>query len=187
MTQPLTAMTSTKIKFDWGLAQQKAFENVKECISKAPSLCLADWSKEFHIETDASDTSVGAVLFQVGENNEQLPLAYCSKNLTTTEKKWSATDKEMYGIICAARKWSPYCSGSVVFHTDHQPLKYMHKQKDPRGKMARWLIELENYDYKIEYIPGKENVQADYLSRISTPDHSEHESMQEMASGHVLF
>ena len=183
IARPLTDMTSTKIKFDWGPAQQTAFEKLKEGISKAPSLCLADWSKEFHIETDASDTAVGAVLFQLGDNKEQIPLAYFSKNLSDTEKRWSATDKEMYGIICAARKWSPYCSGSVIFHTDHQPLKYMRKQKDPRGKMARWLIELENYDYKIEYIPGKENIQADYLSRISTPNNEvEYESMQEMAS-----
>ena len=124
ITQPLTDMTSSKIKFKWGATQEEAFKEIKKCISKAPSLCLADWSKEFHIETDASDTAVGAILFQLGENNEQLLLAYHSKNLSETEKRWSATDKEMYGVISAARKWSPYCSGSVVFHTDHQPLKY---------------------------------------------------------------
>ena len=182
ITQPLTDMTSSKIKFKWGATQEEAFKEIKKCISKAPSLCLADWSKEFHIETDASDTAVGAILFQLGENNEQLPLAYHSKNLSETEKRWSATDKEMYGVISAARKWSPYCSGSVVFHTDHQPLKYMRKQKGPQGKMARWLIELENYDYRIEYIPGKQNVQADYLSRISTQGYTEGKSMQELAA-----
>jgi transposase InsO family protein len=182
ITEPLTSMTSSKKKFVWGSAQDEAFQKVKDCISKAPTLRLADWNRVFHIETDASDIAVGAVLFQLGDKGEQLPLAYYSKTLTDTERRWSATDKEMYGIICASRKWYPYCSGSVVFHTDHQPLKYVRKQKDPRGKMARWLIELENYDYKIEYIPGKENVQADYLSRISTPQVSEPDSTQEMAS-----
>ena len=170
IAQPLTMMTSSKKKFEWGNAQEKAFTEIKEYISKAPSLRLADWSKEFHIETDASDVSVGAVLYQVGEAGEQFPLAYHSKTLNDTEKKWSATDKEMFGIISALRKWSPYCSGCTVFHTDHQPLKYVRKQKDPRGKMARWLMELENYDYRIEYLPGKDNVQADYLSRVDIPD-----------------
>ena len=55
-----------------------------------------------------------------------------------------------------------------MFHTDHQPLKYIGGTKDPRGKRARWLMELENFDYSIEYITGKENVEADYLSRICT-------------------
>ena len=62
------------------------------------------WSKEFHNETDTSDTAVGAILFQLGGNNEQLPLAYHFKNLSETEKRWSATDKDRYGVISAARK-----------------------------------------------------------------------------------
>lgn len=182
IAQPLTKLTSSKKKFEWGVEQDGAFEQIKNCISKAPSLRLADWSKEFHIETDASDIAVGAVLFQLGESGEQFPLAYHSKTLTDTERRWSATDKEMFGIISAARKWSPYCSGSVVFHTDHQPLKFMRKQKDPRGKMARWLVEMENFDYRIEYIPGKDNVQADYLSRVEIPSsEKEVESTQEKA------
>lgn len=170
IAQPLTMMTSSKKKFEWGIEQDVAFEKIKSCISKAPSLRLADWNKEFHIQTDASDISVGAVLYQLGESGEEFPLAYHSKTLTDTERRWSATDKEMFGIISAARKWSPYCSGRVIFHTDHLPLKYMRKQKDPRGKMARWLVEMENYDYQIEYVPGKENVQADYLSRVEIPE-----------------
>ena len=131
IAQPLTDMTSSKIKFKWGATQEEAFKEIKKCISKAPSLCLADWSKEFHIETVASDTAVGTILFQMGENNDHLPLAYHSKNLSENDKRWWATDKEMYGVISAARKCQPYCSGSVVFHTDHQPLKYMRKQKGP--------------------------------------------------------
>ena len=88
----------------------------------------------------------------------------------------------MFGIVSASRKWAPYCSGLVVFHTDHQPLKYIRKQKDPRGKFARWLVELENYDYRVEYVPGKDNVEADYLSRIEIPsDKEEPESTQEIA------
>ena len=180
IVQPLSAMTSSKKKFEWGIEQENAFQRIKECISQAPALRLADWSKEFHIQTDASDISVGAVLFQQGDKGERYPLAYHSKTLDSTEKKWSATEKELFGIVSASRKWAPYCSNSVIFHTDHQPLKYIRKQKDPRGKLARWLIELENYDYRVEYVPGKDNVEADYLSRIEIPDDKEElESTQE--------
>ena len=182
IVQPLTSMTSAKVKFDWGKDHEDAFQRIKQCISQAPSLRLADWSKEFHIETDASDISVGAVLYQLGEKGEKFPLAYHSKTLNSTERKWSATEKEFFGIISASRKWATYCSNLVVFHTDHQPLKFIRKQKDPRGKFARWLMELENYDYRVEYVPGKDNIEADYLSRVEIPSHSEEkESTQERA------
>lgn len=182
VVQPLTAMTSSKKKFEWGPEQENAFQLMKQCISEAPSLRLADWTKTFHIQTDASDISVGAVLYQEGDSGERYPLAYYSKTLNSTEKKWSATEKELFGIVCASRKWAPYCSNTVTFHTDHQPLKYIRKQKDPRGKLARWLIELENLDYTVEYVPGKENVEADYLSRVVIPDNKEEqESTQERA------
>ena len=182
IVQPLSIMTSSKRKFEWGPEQDEAFQQIKHCISQAPALRLADWSKEFHIQTDASDISVGAVLFQQGDQGERYPLAYHSKTLNKTERNWSATEKEMFGIVSASRKWAPYCSGLVVFHTDYQPLKYIRKQKDPRGKFARWLVELENYDYRVEYVPGKDNVEADYLSRIEIPsDKEEPESTQEIA------
>ena len=77
-----TAVGTILFQFKWGATQEEAFKEIKKCISKAPSLCLADWSKEFHIETDASDTAVGTILFQLGENNDYLPLAYHSKNLS---------------------------------------------------------------------------------------------------------
>ena len=177
---PLSAMTSSRRKFEWGDVQEEAFQHIKRCISEAPALRLADWSKEFHIQTDASDIAVGAVLFQLGEQGERYPLAFHSKTLTNTEKNWSATEKEMFGIVSASRKWSSYCANAVTFHTDHQPLKYIRKQKDPRGKFARWLVELENFDYKVEYIPGKDNFEADYLSRIELPDDEmKPESIQE--------
>ena len=182
IVQPLTLMTSAKKKFEWGRDQEDSFQKIKYCISQAPSLRLADWSKEFHIQTDASDISVGAVLYQLGEKGEQFPLAYHSRTLNSTERKWSATEKELFGIISASRKWATYCSNPVVFHTDHQPLKFIRKQKDPRGKFARWLMELENFDYRVEYVPGKDNIEADYLSRVEIPNPTkEKESTQEMS------
>ena len=52
--------------------------------------------------------------------------------------------------------------------SDHNPLVYLRTQKDPRGKFARWIAELEAFDYNIQYIPAASNVKADALSRIKT-------------------
>ena len=68
--------------------------------------------------------------------------------------------------------------GSILLQSGYIPHRsstlevYIQKQKDPRGKVARWLVELENFDYKVEYVLGKDNVEADYLSRIEIPEGS---------------
>ena len=85
--------------------------------------------------------------------------------------------------VSASRKWSAYCSNKVICHTDHQPLKYIRSQKDPRGKIAQWITELENIEYSVKYIPGSENVEADYLSRIAVDKQAkEPDSIQEIAA-----
>ena len=159
---------------------------MKKELSRAPSLHLADWNKEFHIETDASGVAVGGVLFQTNDKKERLPLAYFSKKLyPSATKSWTATERELFGVVEASRKWEVYCSGKVFFHTDHLPFKYIRKKHDPRhnSKIGRWLFELENADYSVEYIPGKENIDAEYLSRIILEDDpSEKLSTQELCA-----
>ena len=59
-----------------------------------------------------------------------------------------------------------YLAGQeYIIRSDHDPLVQLRKMKDPRGKFARWITQLEEYSYSIEYIPGKFNIKADALSR----------------------
>ena len=169
---PLIQLTSKNIPFKWQNNHQEAFELIKKQLADAPGLILPDWSREFHIRTDASGTAVGAVLYQINDKGEEQPVAYHSKALATSEKNWTVTEKEFFAIVEATRKFAPYCANKVHFHTDHLPLKYIRKQKDPRGKLARWICELENFEYEVHYIRGKDNHDADYLSRL---DHTEND------------
>ena len=58
-----------------------------------------------------------------------------------------------------------YLAGTpFILKSDHNPLVHLRNQKDPRGNFARWIAELEEYEYSIQYIPGKENVKADAVS-----------------------
>ena len=93
----------------------------------------------------------------------------------------------MFAIISANRKWTHFCTGKVVFHTDHEPLKHIRNLKDPRGKITRWLLELEGRDYTVQYIKGKLNTTADYLSRIATVDKGEDEKFDEDLHVYALF
>ena len=170
ISAPLAKLTSDKVPFLWESAQQVAFTTLKEKLRTAAMLHLPDWSKKFHMFCDASGVAVGATLCQEDVNKKMVVLGYHSKTLSGCERRWHATDQEMYAVISASRKWECYCSNGVIFHTDHEPLTTVKKTKSPRGKRARWLMELENFDYSLVYIVGKKNVSADYLSRIEIPD-----------------
>lgn len=66
----------------------------------------------------------------------------------------------------SVRQWNAYLAGvPFIIKSDHNSLVYLRRSKNPKGKMARWLAELEKYQYTIEYIAGKNNVKADALSR----------------------
>ena len=136
----------------------------------APAMQMPDWSRPFELETDASYIAVGAILFQRFIPGAKRTIAYHSISLSGCEKRWSATDKEFYGIKSASRKRPTFCAQGVTFHTDHKPLTNLKGNSKVKAKHARWLLELENFDYEIAYIPGKENKAADYLSRELMPE-----------------
>ena len=165
-TAPLNKLTSTKSKFTWTNVHQKAFDNIKKELAEALSLNIPDWSRKFIIKTDTSKIAVGAVLCQIGDNGETRTLGYHSETLSKAGRNWSTTERELYGIISASRRWKTYCCDKITFVSDHEPLKTISQQKDPRGKIGHWILELENLDYQIKYIKGSENTEADYMSRI---------------------
>ena len=113
------------------------------------------------METDASDVGLGAILTQQGRVIE-----YASRVLTATEKNYSATEKECLGVVWALEKFAMYLEG---FHfkviTDHKPLTYLMQLKEPRGKLARWRVALDNFDFQIQHRPGRLMAVADALSR----------------------
>ena len=168
---PLNRLTSSKVPFVWTSQEQAAFEKLKTTFHAALSLFIPDWSKPFVIRTDASKIAVGSVLGQYDENGSFKPVGYHSETLNQKNtKNWSATERELYGIISASRKWKTFCYEKITFYSDHEPLRNIHRQKDPRGKIGRWILELENLDYCIKYLKGADNQEADYLSRIMGSD-----------------
>ena len=119
---------------------------------------------------------VWRVLSQADERTQVLrPICYHSTALGLAQRNYSASQLEAGTLVSAASKWSVYLKAApeVVFLTDHNPLKWMRRQKDPRHTFARWLLELEELPYRIEYIPGSENQVADYLSRIPNLEYDE--------------
>ena len=147
-----------------------ALRGLKNKLVKDPVLLtFPDWSKDFVVETDASTNAVAAVLSQRDESNGHLrPIEYFSSSLTLAQRNYSAGQLEAWALVAACRKWNVYLKGSdkVELVTDHNPLCWLRSQRDPRRTFARWILELEEYNYEVTYRPGTQNSLPDYLSRV---------------------
>lgn len=163
---PITTLTKKGTKFVWDENCQLAFKKLKEVITTAPLLIYPDFSKPFLLTTDASGGAIGAVLSQ-GEPGEDLPIAYASRALSETEKRYSTIEKECLAIVWATHNFRPYLLGrQFEVFTDHQPLRGIANLKDQTSRLANFRHKLSEYDFEIHYKPGKKNQNADALSRI---------------------
>jgi hypothetical protein len=165
-SQHLTRLTRKNIPFIWSEKCQKAFEYLKKSLLSPEILKYPDYEKQFCITTDASNTSCGAVLSQ-DYDGIQLPIAFASRTFTKGEKNKSVIEKELTAIHWAINFFKPYVYGTkFLLRTDHKPLVYLFSLKDPTSKLTRMRLDLEIYDFEIQFVKGVDNVAADALSRI---------------------
>lgn len=156
---PLSRLISKKVKWQWGETEQKAFDELKATISKETLLAFPDFNKEFHIYTDASDYQLGAVIMQGNK-----PLAFYSRKLTDTQKRWTTGEQELVSIVETLKEFRNILLGQkLIVHTDHKNILYGNLTND---RIARWRLLLEEYAPEYRHIAGKDNVVADALSRM---------------------
>lgn len=149
----------------WTNEAEKAFMDLKTALTSTPVLKVPDYSKEFSIQCDASNYGVGAVLIQAFDGTE-MPIAYTSRKLTDRECKYSASERELLSVLHAIEQFRPYVEGShFKVITDHSALQWLHKNKDPHGRLARWAMCLQQFDYEVTHRKGKDNIVPDALSR----------------------
>ena len=123
-------------------------------------------SEPFVLQTDASDRSIGAVLLQE-EQGKKLPVAYASRKLKGSEVSYATIEKECLAIVWAVQKFQCYLYGNeCILETDHKPLVYLNRSKVTNARLMRWALSLQPYRYRIVAIKGRDNVGADYLSRL---------------------
>lgn len=144
-----------------------AFENMKELITSHPILRYPNFNKRFKLVTDASNSAIGAVLTQEGH-----PICYASRTLNDHERNYSTIEKELLAIVWGVKYFRPYTFGKEFdLLTDHQPIKWLqskHSGKDINPRLQRWLIQLGEYNMKVDFIKGRDNKVADFLSRINS-------------------
>nr|XP_006821682.1 PREDICTED: uncharacterized protein LOC102800522 [Saccoglossus kowalevskii] len=152
-------------KVNWGEPQQKSFDDLKEMLSRQPVLSLPNFAEPFIIRTDASNCGLEAVLLQ-NKGDHAFPIAYASRKLLDRVTSYSVIEKECLALVWGIHKFQRYLHGrEFVIETDHQPLIYLNRAKVLNGRLMRWALSLQPYNYRIVAIKGSHNIGADYLSR----------------------
>jgi hypothetical protein len=161
IAHPITLFQRKSVKFQWTLDCEKSFQHLKQLLTSAPILRIADPNEEFIVCTDACKEGLGGVLTQNG-----FVICYESRKLKEHEKHYATHDLELEAIVHALRKWRHYIMGEIFeLRTDHNGLKYLFDQPTLNARESKWLEFLSEYDFDIKHIKGKENKVVDALKR----------------------
>ena len=134
----------------------------------SPILCSPDFHKRFMVQTDASDIGLGAVLTH-GDEGEERPVLYLSRKLEPRETRYSTIEKEGLAIKWALESLRYYLLGREFdVESDHRALSWINTMKDRNARITRWYLDLQPFSFRIRHKPGKTNLLADYLSRLTT-------------------
>jgi transposase InsO family protein len=188
MAEPLYCLLKKGVVWTWRSDDEDAaFRQIKKALTSTPLLHLPDFSRDFVVQTDASATAMGAVLSQYfpastapvataggsqqsASSNQQLserPVYYASKTLSAAQRHYHATERECLAVKWAITLFRPYLLGRhFTVYTDHTALRWLFAHKDPSSKLIRWILHLQEYAFDILSRPGKENANADALSRL---------------------
>nr|GEX10248.1 reverse transcriptase domain-containing protein [Tanacetum cinerariifolium] len=140
--------------------------NFKEKLTEASILIAPNWDQTFELMCDASDYAVGAVLGQRVEKHFR-PIHYANKTMTQAETNYTTTEKEMLAVVYAFEKFRSYLTmNKSIVYTDHSALKYLFTKKDAKACLLRWILLLQEFDFKVINTKGAENYAADHLSRL---------------------
>ena len=132
-------------------------------------LQVIDWTRPFNLYSDASDYCVAGALSQTDTNGKEMPIAFYSKKLNSTQRAWATIHKEAYAVLEGLRKFRHWIFGyNINVFSDHNPLKFVTESAPASAKLTRWTLALQEYDLSFHYKPGASDAMAvpDCLSRL---------------------
>jgi len=150
----------------WTAECEEAFRKIKRHLSHAPIPAFPRLDVPFILDTDASDSGLGAVLSQVQDGQERV-IAYAARALSKAERNYSTTRKELLALVWGSEHFETYLYGRrFLARTDHNALRWLRNFKSPKGQVARWLERLSDFDFEVQHRPGRLHNNADGLYRF---------------------
>ena len=168
-TQPMRELLVKDNAWVWGEPQQKSFDKVKEALIASPILALFDPNLKSVLSADASSYGLGAVLLQRQTSGESQPVAFISRAMTPTKRRYIQIEKEALAFMWACERLSDYLVG-VQFHiqTDHKPLVPLFSSKHLEElplRVQMFRMRMMRFQFTIGHIPGKDLKIAQTLSQ----------------------
>ena len=170
MCKPLTRVMTLpdRSRLKWTQDMEDAFLGLKTAMQEDLRLTYPDYSPDaspLELSTDACKFGAGACLVQL-QNGQQRVIAYASTTFNKAQMNYSVLEQELAAIRWGVSTFRNFLVGtSFVIYTDHRPLVYMANMAKVNSRIMRTLNELEEYNFKVVYKPGKLNTVADSLSR----------------------
>ena len=178
ITQPLRSLLNKNCSWHWDLPQEESFSQLKSELTRPVILTHYDPSAEAKVSADASSFGLGAVLLQKNANMWK-PVAYASRAMSETERRYAQIEKEALAAVWACDKFYDYLLGrTFLIETDHKPLVPLLGSKSLDSlppRILRFRLRLSRFNYSIHHVPGKLLYTPDTLSRapVSTVEESD--------------
>ncbi|KAL0894614.1 hypothetical protein ABMA27_013176 [Loxostege sticticalis] len=175
LTAPLNSLLKKDVSWLWTEVHEKAFNNIKKCISTAPVLQNFDSTLPITIQCDASKDGLGCCLMQNGK-----PVCYASRSLTSAEKNFSQIEKELLSVVWSTKKFHYFIYGKkCIILNDHKPLENLLKKPIhaiPSARLQRLKLKLLKYNLEFKYLKGRFMHIADLLSRSYLDENDDDQS-----------
>ena len=168
LVEPIQKLLRKGVPWVWSVECQEVFEGVKCLLSKAPLLKQPDGEHTFVLSTDASRVALGAVLEQFCTDGSLRPVAYYSRRFQAAELNYMTYEQEGLALVSSVKHFRQYLLGNkFIVYTDNSAIASIFKEKEPCGRMVRWIHVLTEYDCEVRHRAGKLNPVADFMSRPS--------------------
>ena len=167
IAEPLTSLVSAGCpdKVKWSDKCQQSLDSILLALSSNPILILPNLSREMILRTDACDKGIGACILQE-QQGVLHPVVFVSRKLLPREQNYAIIEKECLAVVWAVQKLSRYLlCRSFKIQSDHKPLTFLANRRSTSSRLTRWALQLQQFNFTLEYIPGSQNVLADLLSR----------------------
>jgi hypothetical protein len=160
-------------KFQWTEECQQSFDTLKKKMVIAPILVFLDWSKEFNVHVNASSIALGEVLAQPGVGDIDHPVEFTRRNISTAERNYPTMKREGLDMVYVLQKFR-HCllGGHFNMFTDDSALKYLVNKPVLGGRICRWILLFQEYDFEIVVKPERMNKGPNHLSRLEHGEES---------------
>ncbi|UYV67738.1 K02A2.6-like [Cordylochernes scorpioides] len=184
---PLVQLTRKNQPFIWNEEVEESFAKLKMALSTKPVLAIYNPDYPSKVYTDASKYGIGAILTQIGPDNEEHVIAYYSKTLQLHQENYSAYEMECLAVIQATDHFHVYIENQPFeIITDHAALQWLFTMKKPKPKYFRWILSLSSKSCNIVHRSGKQQTHVDAPSRlpvvnIATQELQEHQQNSDLS------